>query len=201
VLVDSRAVVEDIWRQWATARGFDPAPYLRVAHGRRIRETLESVDPTLDLEREVRELDATEAADVSPMTAIAGARELVSRLAPDRWAIVTSGGYGLASRRLDRAGIPQPAVFITAADVNRGKPDPQGYLLAARRLGRDAAACIVFEDAPPGIAAARAAGARVIALETTHSAEQLHDAERIVADFTAVRVDQDRTGLVVRFES
>lgn len=200
MLVDSRAVVEDIWRRWATARGLDPAPYLRVAHGRRIRETLESVDPTLDLDREVRELDATEAADMSPLTAIAGARELVDRLAPDRWAIVTSGGYGLASRRLDRAGIPHPAVFVTAEHVQRGKPDPQGYLLAAQRLGRDAASCIVFEDAPPGIAAARAAGARVIALQTTHSAAQLRDTTGIVADFTSVRVEQSAAGLVVRFD-
>jgi sugar-phosphatase len=139
VLVDSRAVVEDIWRRWATERGYDPAPYLRVAHGRRIGETLASVDPTLDIEREVRLLDAAEAADITPMTPIAGARELVGRLASDRWAIVTSGGYGLASRRLDRAGIPRPTVFITADDVQRGKPDPQGYLLAAQRLGRDPA--------------------------------------------------------------
>jgi len=199
VLVDSRAVVEDIWRRWATERGYDPAPYLRVAHGRRIRETLASVDPTLDLDHEVRLLDAAEAADRTPLTPIAGARELVGSLAPDRWAIVTSGGYGLASRRLDRAGIRQPAVFITAEDVQRGKPDPQGYLLGAERLGRDPATCIVFEDAPPGVAAARAAGARVVALATTHPAEALRDADATIADFRSVRVDREGAGLVVRF--
>lgn len=158
------------------------------------------MDPTLDLDREVRELDATEAADTSPLTAIAGARELVSRLAPDHWAIVTSGGYGLASRRLDRAGIPHPAVFVTAEAVQRGKPDPQGYLLAAQRLGRPPASCIVFEDAPPGIAAGRAAGARVIGLTTTHTADQLLDTTAIVPDFTAVHVELGAPGLVVRFD-
>jgi len=199
VLVDSRAVVEDIWRRWATERGYDPAPYLRVAHGRRIRETLASVDPTLDLEREVELLDAAEAADLTPLTPIAGARELVGALASDRWAIVTSGGYGLASRRLDRAGIPQPPVFVTAEDVRCGKPDPQGYLLAAKRLGRDPAACLVFEDAPPGVAAARAAGARVVALTTTHPADALRDTTATIADFRSVRVEREGTGLVVRF--
>ena len=199
MLVDSRAVVEDIWRRWATARGLDPAPYLRVAHGRRIRETLESVDPTLDLDREVRELDATEAADTSPLTAIPGAIELVRALAPDRWAIVTSGGYGLASRRLQRAGVPQPTVFVTAENVQHGKPDPQGYLLAAERLGRDPAACIVFEDAPAGVAAGRAAGARVVALTTTHTADALRDTTAVIADFRLVRVEEKKTGLVVRF--
>jgi sugar-phosphatase len=199
VLVDSRAVVEDIWRRWATERGYDPAPYLRVAHGRRIGETLASVDPTLDIEREVRLLDAAEAADMTPLTPIAGARELVGALSSDRWAIVTSGGYGLASRRLSRAGIPQPPVFVTADDVQRGKPDPQGYLVAAKRLGRDPAACIVFEDAPPGVAAARAAGARVVALTTTHTADALRDTAATIADFRSLRVDREETGLVIRF--
>ena len=200
MLVDSRAVVEDIWLRWATARGLDPAPYLRVAHGRRIRETLESVDPTLDLDREVRELDATEAADTTPLTAIPGARELVHQIAPDRWAIVTSGGFGLASRRLDRAGIPRPAVFVTAENVERGKPDPQGYRLAAERLGRDPAACIVFEDAPPGVAAARAAGARVIGLTTTHRADDLRDAVATLPDLTSVKVSRSGAILTVDFE-
>ncbi len=192
-------MVEDIWRRWATERGYDPAPYLRVAHGRRIRETLASVDPTLDLDLEVRLLDAAEAADMTPLTPIAGARELVGGLASDRWAIVTSGGYGLARRRLERAGIQQPAVFVTAEDVQHGKPDPQGYLLAAERLGRDPTACIVFEDAPPGIAAARAAGARVVALTTTHTADALQGSAATIADFRTLRVDRVSAGLVVRF--
>lgn len=200
VLVDSRAVVEDIWRRWATERGYDPAPYLRVAHGRRIRETLESVDPTLDIEREVQLLDATEAADDTPLTAVAGARELIRGLAPDRWAIVTSGGRGLASRRLDRAGIPYPAVFVTAEQVRHGKPDPQGYLLAAQRLGREPAECVVFEDAPAGVAAARAAGARVVALTTTHTRELLTGAERTIDDLTVVRVTLEGSELIVGFE-
>jgi len=201
VLVDSRAVVEDIWRRWATERGYDPAPYLRVAHGRRIRETLQSVDPSLDIERESRLLDETEAADDTPLSAVAGARELVRGLAPDRWAIVTSGGWGLASRRLDRAGIPHPGVFVTAEQVRHGKPDPQGYLLAAERLGYEPAACVVFEDAPAGVAAARAAGARVVALTTTHTREALTGVERTIDDLTAVRVSLEESELIVAFES
>jgi len=199
VLVDSRAVVEDIWRRWATERGLDPAPYLRLAHGRLAQDLLHEVDPTLDIEREVRWLDAAVAADRSPFTPIPGARALVTGLPPDRWAIVTSGDHRLASGRLDRAGIPHPAVFVTAEDVQRGKPDPQGYLVAAERLGNDPADCIVFEDAPPGVAAARAAGARVVALTTTHPAAALGDAAATIADFRALRVEREGTGLVVRF--
>lgn len=199
MLVDSRAVVEDIWRRWATERGYDPAPYLRVAHGRRGQEVLRAVDPTLDIDREVRWLDAAAAADTTALTAIPGARDLVRGLAPDRWAIVTSGGYDLASGRLQRAGLPLPAVFVTGEDVQRGKPDPQGYLLAAERLGRDPATCLVFEDAPAGVAAGRAAGARVVALTTTHTADALRDAAATIADLRSVRVEREGPGLVVTF--
>ncbi len=199
--MDSRAVVERIWRRWAEERGLDAERFLRVAHGRRIRETLRTVDPALDTEREVRALDAAETAAVDAMSAIAGARELVWGLAPDTWGIVTSGGRALARRRLDLAGLPHPVVFVTGEDVTNGKPAPDGYLLAARRLGRDAASCIVFEDAPPGVAAARAAGARVIALTTTHTPEQLPGVERAIVDFTAVRVSRDGAELIVRFDA
>ena len=199
--MDSRAVVERIWRRWAAERGLDAEPFLRVAHGRRIRETLRAVDPALDTEREVRALDAAETAAVDAMSAIAGARELVSGLAPDTWGIVTSGGRALARRRLDLAGLPHPAVFVTGEDVTSGKPAPEGYLLAAGRLGRDAASCVVFEDAPPGVAAARAAGARVVALTTTHNRQDLTGAERTIADFTAVRVSRDGAELIVRFDA
>lgn len=201
VLVDSRAVVERIWRSWATARGLDPEPFLRVAHGRRIRETLRVVNhPAVDIELEVRAIDAAESAAVDAMAAVAGARELVSLLAPDRWAIVTSGGRTLAQRRLDLAGLPHPAVFITAEDVTRGKPEPEGYLLAARRLGYEAPDCIVFEDAPPGVAAGRAAGARVIALTTTHTRDELTGAERTIPDLTPLRVVPAGVELIIRFD-
>jgi sugar-phosphatase len=65
-------------------------------------------------------------------------------------------------------GLPLPAVIVTAEDVARGKPAPDGFLLAARRLGFDAADCLVFEDAPAGIAAAQAAGAALIVVTAAH---------------------------------
>jgi sugar-phosphatase len=54
-----------------------------------------------------------------------------------------------------------PAVMITAEDVQRGKPDPQGFLLGAQRLGVSIGECLVFEDSPAGVAVAKAAGADV----------------------------------------
>ena len=75
-----------------------------------------------------------------------------------RWALCTSGNRVLATARLAASGIDPPPVFVTADDVAHGKPDPEGYALAIRRLGADPADSVVIEDAPNGVVAARAAG-------------------------------------------
>ena len=83
------------------------------------------------------------------------------------------------------AGLPVPAVLVAAEDVSTGKPDPQGYLLAAKVLGVDIDHCVVIEDSPAGIMAGRAAGARVIAVATSHPATALA-ADVVVADLTHI---------------
>ena len=70
--------------------------------------------------------------------------------------------------RLRRAGLPVPPVLVCAEDVTRGKPSPDAYLLAARELGVSPPDCLVVEDAPAGVQAARAAGMTVVGLTTTH---------------------------------
>ncbi|WP_292015776.1 HAD-IA family hydrolase, partial [Mesorhizobium sp.] len=62
-----------------------------------------------------------------------------------------------------------PAVIVAAEDVTRGKPAPDCFQLAARRLGVDARDCLVFEDAPAGIAAAEASGASLMVISATHT--------------------------------
>ena len=197
VLVDSRAVVERTWVAWAQRHGLDPAAVLRVAHGRRTRDALRVAAPHLDCESEVVWLDTTELEDVDGLGPVNGAVRLVSELPPTAWAIVTSCGRALAHRRLERAGIPRPAVLVTSEDVAAGKPAPDGYRLGARRLGRQATACVVFEDAPAGVAAGRAAGATVVALTTTHAAAELTDADVVVADLSGVEVRPGGAGLRV----
>ncbi len=98
----------------------------------------------------------------------------------DRVAVVTSGTRPLALARLGAVGIEPPAVMVFADDVARGKPDPEGYLAAARRLGADPAEALVVEDAPPGIEAAKAAGMAAVALPTTHAREELGGADVIL---------------------
>jgi sugar-phosphatase len=197
VLVDSRAVVERTCRRWALRHQLDPETVLRIAHGRRTRDTVKAVAPHLDLEREVAWLDDAELEDVDGLSAVPGVRQFLATLPAGSWAVVTSCGPALASLRLTSVGLPIPEIVVTSDDVSRGKPAPDGFQLGAKRLGHDAAACLVFEDAPPGIAAGRAAGARVVALSTTHPGADFSGAAAIIPDFTGVRMRRDSDAYVV----
>lgn len=107
-------------------------------------------------------VDSIEIEDASAVRPIPGAGGLVDPIPEDRWAVVTSGSRALVRARLTAAGLPLPRVLITGQDVVRGKPDPLGYLAAAKALGVEPRSCVVLEDSLPGIRAARAAGVRAV---------------------------------------
>ena len=198
VLVDSQAVVERTWRRWAERHRLDADEIIRLAHGRRTSDTLKDAAPHLAIDTEVAWLDATELADVDGLRVVSGADQLLAALPPTRWAIVTSCGRPLAQRRLTSVGLPVPEVLVVSEDVKEGKPAPDGYRLAATRLGYDPTDCVVFEDAPAGVAAARAAGARVIGLMTTYLASDLRDTDATIPDFTNIHVRTDHDGFSLR---
>ena len=197
VLVDSRSVVERTWHRWAERHQLDPAPFLQIAHGRRAMDTLRMVLPRLATETEVAWLDATELADREGLKPVPGAKELLTSLPRDRWAIVTSCGRDLARLRLGSAGMPIPDVMLVAEEVKRGKPAPDGYQLGAERLGYAPPDCIVFEDAPAGIASGLAAGARVVGLTTTHVAADLSGVEATIPDFRGIHIRLQQDAFVV----
>ena len=151
-----------------------------MAHGRRTIETVRLVAPELSIDAELAVLETSEATNPEGVYEIAGARELLQLLPAGRWSVVTSGIRAVAEFRLRYTGLPSPAVMICADEITRGKPDPEGYLTAAARLGFSAADCIVIEDAPAGIVSAQAAGMRTIAIATTYPAERLRAADAIV---------------------
>lgn len=186
VLADSTAIVDRVWRAWADERGLDGAAIMKTAHGRPAAEVISAAAPHLSAEAEVELLEKREADDDKGVVAIAGSSELVASL-PDRsWAVVTSGTTPLASSRLVAIALPDPPVLITANDVDRGKPNPEGYLAAARRLGASPRDCVVIEDSPAGIEAARAAGMAVIGVTTTYAAEELTGVDVLVDTLAAV---------------
>jgi sugar-phosphatase len=195
VLADSTASVYRAWTTWANRVGLEPAELLPKVHGRRAIDTIRAVRPEVDPQVELDYLIGLETTDNDDVVPIPGARELLSALPPDAWAVVTSGIEAVATARLVAAGIPLPRVMVSAESVSRGKPDPEGYLRGAALLGVPPELCVVVEDAPAGAAAARTAGMRLLALTTTHEAEELEPADLLVPDLSHVIVGViERTG-------
>lgn len=162
VLVDSDASVLAAWTRWAGEAGLDPGVVASSAHGRRAADTVAAVLPQAAVVEGLARINSYEVEDAARVRAIPGALDLVSSMPTGTWAVVTSGRRALAEARLRAAGLPMPAVLVTADDVGRGKPDPEGYATAARLLGVDPAHAAVVEDAATGMAAARAAGVRQV---------------------------------------
>jgi sugar-phosphatase len=181
VLVDSGAAVEQVWRDWAVEHGIDPDEVARASHGVPSPAVLARVAPHLRSPEEIDRIERRHAATGG--RALPGAAEL---LALDRVAVVTSCSPLLAEARLAAAGLPTPAVLITSDRTERGKPHPDPYLAAAAALGADPADCLVIEDAPAGVEAGRAAGMTVWAVTTTHSADELAAADRVLAGLPEV---------------
>ena len=194
VLVDSTLVVVRIWTGWAKRRGFEVEDILKVAHGRRSAETVRLIAPDLDADAEARELEQEEVADLDGVREAEGALKLLSSLPGDRWTVVTSGARPLATRRLRHTGLPVPDRFVTSEDVENGKPAPEPYLRGAELLGAEPGACVVIEDAPLGIEAARAAGMTVVAVATTHDREDLSGADAVVGSLAEIQAGPGADG-------
>ena len=186
VLVDSGSQIEGTWRRFADRHGLDADRLLANSHGRRAVDVIRLAAPHLDAEAEAGAIEADEIARAAELRALPGARELATSVPPERFAIVTSGSRAIALARLRAVGLPVPRVLVTADQVERGKPDPAGYLLAAERLGVDPTHAVVLEDAPVGVAAARAAGMTVVAVLTTNDRSALAEAHSVVPDLRAV---------------
>jgi mannitol-1-/sugar-/sorbitol-6-phosphatase len=192
VLVDSIPAATRVWTAWALKQGFDPDEVVHKAYGRPSITTVREYLPEGDAEAENREIERREIADVEDVKALPGAVELLQALTPDRYAIVTSGTRPLAEARIRAASLPLPKNLVTSSDITRGKPDPEPYLKGAAKLGLSASDCVVIEDAGAGVRSAKAAGARVIGLRTSHSEAELRvaGADWIAENCTSISVDR-----------
>jgi mannitol-1-/sugar-/sorbitol-6-phosphatase len=183
-LVDSTAPVRRAWGAFASRHALDADAVHRFAHGRPSLETIRLLAPHADHHAEAAAVEDAEIHDTDGVFALSGAARL---LASDRpLAIVTSCSTALAETRLRAAGLTIPPVLVSSDGLERGKPDPSCFLIAARRLGADPTRCVVLEDAPAGILAGRAAGATVIAVRTTHADDELRDAHAIADDLASL---------------
>ncbi len=125
-----------------------------------------------------------------PLPPFPGVMELMTAALADkrfRVAIATSSVRKKSEAVLKSAQIPYDRVeYITGSDVKNKKPDPELFLTAAARIGIEPEKCVVIEDAPDGIAAAKAAGCRCIAVTNSAPPEKLSQADRIVASLEEV---------------
>ncbi|KAF2745391.1 HAD-like protein [Sporormia fimetaria CBS 119925] len=194
-IIDSTEAVIKNWQKIGREIGVDPDVILATSHGRRSIDVLQLYEPKLanwDYVSRVEGLIPREfGADA---VEIPGSRafleEIDQRSIP--WCIVTSGTRPLVTGWLDRLKLAHPKNLVVAEDVKNGKPDPTCYQLGSTKLqlSQQSPSILVFEDAPAGVRAGKAAGFRVVALATTHSIEQLVDAgaDWIVKDMDSVRL-------------
>lgn len=190
VLMDSTAAVLGHWREFARWQGIEEEALLADVHGRRAVDVIERWRGSLrtTTEEAIRQFEAMDVAGDEGILAMPGAVETLAALPADRWALVTSATRAAARTRLSAAGLPLPRTIVAADDVTHGKPHPTPYLAAARELGVSPSECLVVEDAPNGVRAGKDAGCRVLALLTTHPAQELGAADLIAPDLTAVRL-------------
>jgi mannitol-1-/sugar-/sorbitol-6-phosphatase len=194
VLVDSTPAVARCWTRWSLRHGFEPEEVVRKAHGRPSIATMRELLPALsETEHQAahREMESWEIEDLDGVVPLPGALELLKSLPAENWTIVTSCTRPLAEVRIRAAGLPMPRHLVTAADVRKGKPDPEPYIKGATRLGLAPQDCVVAEDAPAGIRAGKGSQAAVIAVRTTASDAELSaaGADWIVKDLSSVRLD------------
>ncbi|MFJ3446476.1 HAD family hydrolase [Streptomyces sp. NPDC086081] len=172
-LIDSEPRSRELWRRLFTRHGLECGEELLARFsGRRSGEVIEEHLPRFGrhttVEQVRQELTALNGApDLPPVRLVLGANRLLQRLRRHgvALAVVTSGGRAYADEHLTRCGIASYfTTVVSAEDVIHGKPDPEGYLLACRRLGVTVGEVVVFEDSAAGLRAARRAGARCLAV-------------------------------------
>lgn len=198
-LVDSRIACDNLLRSWAVRHGLDAELISAAAQGRTNRDIAREFTPHLRAEEEGARLDREELLYREGNVAVRGAVELVSALPAGSWALVTSASRRVAEMRIECAGLPVPTVLVSSDDIRRGKPDPEGYLMAAGQLAVEPEHCLVVEDTPAGLEAARRAGMQILAITTTFSAAEL-SARTCIADFTCLEVGQTEASGKPRFE-
>ena len=188
VLVDSHAAASAAWKQWCS----EYAPHIDWDRpenaGQRaedkVREWIASPDLFEVANDRINQLEQDTAHET---VALAGAVQLLTSLPANTWTICTSANPNLGRARLMAAGLPVPPQLVTAADVQRGKPHPDPYLLGAERLGFYPENCVVFEDAAAGALAAAAAGVGLIVGVSEKALDT--EADIVVRDLTGITFD------------
>lgn len=195
-LIDSTPAVLRAWTTWMEEFGLS-RDQLGRHHGRPSAEVVRALLPPDQHVTATSRINSLELDDVHDIVVLPGAVDALADLRDARSAIATSCNGPLAQARIAAAGLVPPSVLITVDDVARGKPAPDPFLEAARRLGVDPQRCLVVEDAPKGLEAAHAAGCFTLAVVTTTARADL-DADAVVGDLSEVAFVPVEDGIRVR---
>lgn len=154
---------------------------------------LELTDEQVEKTTQLRQEYFLKILSEEPLPAFPGVLELMEKAmkrADFRVAIATSGTLEKSRAVLEAAKVPyRKMVYINGNDVKNKKPDPELFLLAAERIGIEPANCVVIEDAPNGIQAAKAAGARCIAVTNSTIAANLREADLVCDSLEQINLD------------
>jgi HAD superfamily hydrolase (TIGR01509 family) len=164
---------------------------------------LELTDEQAKAAADLRERYLIESLHEEPLPAFPGVMPLIQTALEHpgfRLAIATSGSRELSQAILDSARVPYDHMaYVSGSEVKKKKPDPELFLSAARRIDLAPVRCVVFEDAPSGVQAAKAAGARCIAVTNSVPAKELSAADVVCdslerIDLATVRTLVNRRG-------
>ncbi len=196
-LIDSNASADRCWRRWAAEFGLPDPENFQVRHGVPATQVVPTLLPPDQVQVGIERILELECTDVGDIRVLPGAQDALEFFAPDGAAIVTSCTRDLARARIEASGLRQPAVIITADDVEIGKPHPDPFLRGAAAMGVSPERCLVVEDAPAGVRSGLDAGAVVLAVQGTHDPAALQDAGAVVRSIDEVRFAVGPQGISV----
>jgi HAD superfamily hydrolase (TIGR01509 family) len=178
------------YEDFATGYGKGAEAYVKA--GARVHG-LELTDEQAHAAAELRERYLVESVREEGLPAFPGVLKLIRDALKSkdfRLAIATSATLELSEAILTAVKVPyRKMVYVSGSDVTKKKPDPQIFLIAIERLGIEAARCVVFEDAPSGVQAAKSAGAKCVAVKNTVPVEELSGADVICDSLEKVNLE------------
>ena len=188
-LVNTTLVINNIWKEWSVLNGIEFSIVYPHVHGRKISETLELVGSQYANANEENLVKRIAIKAMESATEIDGALNFVESLPKRSWAIATSGPRKVAETSLRASGFKLPMNMVCAEDVNFGKPHPEPFMLASKKLGLNTMSCVAFEDSPAGVKSAKEAGCFTVAILTSHKRSELALADLIVNGFSDLAIE------------
>ncbi len=202
-LVDSYPDADHCWSDWARSVGVGESFDLAEHYGRKRADIVRTLLPQLtepEIADHAERVRIAERGYTGRTVALPGALELLESLRDGQWAIVTSNDTEVAVARLRAAGLPVPRVLVSADDVKFAKPAPEGFLLAAHRLGFAPEETVAVDDSPIGIEAAITAGCTALGSRFRHDDAELSAAHAVYDNVGAIPFEFVENGALLRLK-